>query len=482
MLEKIKTLSKDTLIYGANTIIGRFLGFFLVPFYTNKFLPEEFGIITIIYSYIAILNVFFSAGLESGFMKFYSTLETGTKKQNFSNPFILVFFNSLLLSSLIYLFSENLTAVFQVSGKFAYLIRYSALILFFDTLVLIPFAYLRLINRASSFAGIKIVNICLNVLLNILLIAFLNFGIEAVFISNLISSVVTLIMLVPVIKNNFTLGMNKELIKELLRFSIPYIPAGISANLIQIIDRPILKYLTDDKTVGIYTANYKLGIFMMLIVSMFEFAWRPFFLNNAKEPDAKLIFSKVMTLFILFASFVFLVISFFIKDAVKFNLPFEFHLIGTSYWAGLNIVPVILFSYLLYGIYINLMAGIQIEKKTKYLPAITGIAAVVNVISNFILIPEYSYMGAAFATLISYFVMMSGIYFVSQKYYRINYEYKKIGLIFLYLFIISGIGLYLEELNTFSPIIKILLILSFVILIHFTKVLNLSSIKQFFKK
>lgn len=482
MLEKIKTLSKDTLIYGANTIIGRFLGFFLVPFYTNKFLPEEYGIITIIYSYIAILNVFFSAGLESGFMKFYSTLETGTKKQNFSNPFILVFFNSLLLSSLIYLFSENLTAVFQVSGKFAYLIRYSALILFFDTLVLIPFAYLRLINRASSFAGIKIVNICLNVLLNILLIAFLNFGIEAVFISNLISSVVTLIMLVPVIKNNFTLEMNKELIKELLRFSIPYIPAGISANLIQIIDRPILKYLTDDKTVGIYTANYKLGIFMMLIVSMFEFAWRPFFLNNAKEPDAKLIFSKVMTLFILFASFVFLVISFFIKDAVKFNLPFEFHLIGTSYWAGLNIVPVILFSYLLYGIYINLMAGIQIEKKTKYLPAITGIAAVVNVISNFILIPEYSYMGAAFATLISYFVMMSGIYFVSQKYYRINYEYKKIGLIFLYLFIISGIGLYLEELNTFSPIIKILLILSFVILIHFTKVLNLSSIKQFFKK
>ena len=105
MLEKIKSLSKDTLIYGTNTIVGRFLGFFLVPFYTNKFLPDEYGIITIIYSYIAILNVFFSIGLESGYMKFASTQEVGTKKQNFSNPYIIVFVNSLFLSLLIFLFS-----------------------------------------------------------------------------------------------------------------------------------------------------------------------------------------------------------------------------------------------------------------------------------------------------------------------------------------------------------------------------------------
>ncbi|MBV6479887.1 MAG: hypothetical protein HGGPFJEG_02691 [Ignavibacteria bacterium] len=463
-----------------NTVIGRFLGFFLVPFYTNKFSPDDYGIITIIYSYIAILNVFFSAGLESGFMKFYSSPESGSKKQNFSNPLEIVLLNSFFLSILIYFFSDDLTTVFQVSGSYSYLIKYSALILFFDTIVLIPFAFLRINNKAFKFSGIKIVNITVNVILNVILISFFNFGIEAVFISNLIASIITLIMLFPVIKENFTFGFNKELIKELLKFSIPYIPAGISANLIQIIDRPVLKYLTDDKTVGIYTANYKLGIFMLLIVSMFEFAWRPFFLNNAREPDAKEIFSKVMTLFISAAGFIFLVISFFISDIVELKLPYNFNLIGKAYWSGLNIVPVILFSYLLYGIYINLMAGIQIEKKTKYLPLITGTAAFVNITSNFILIPEYSYMGAAVATLLSYFVMMAGIYYFAQKYYYIKYEFSKIGFAFVYIIGLSAIAIYLHYSGNLNFIFKIILISAYLLLIHFSKIINLKSLRNIF--
>lgn len=463
-----------------NTVIGRFLGFFLVPFYTNKFSPDDYGIITIIYSYIAILNVFFSAGLESGFMKFYSSPESGSKKQNFSNPLEIVLLNSFFLSILIYFFSDELTTVFQVSGSYSYLIKYSALILFFDTIVLIPFAFLRINNKAFKFSGIKIVNITVNVILNVILISFFNFGIEAVFISNLIASIITLIMLFPVIKENFTFGFNKELIKELLKFSIPYIPAGISANLIQIIDRPVLKYLTDDKTVGIYTANYKLGIFMLLIVSMFEFAWRPFFLNNAREPDAKEIFSKVMTLFISAAGFIFLIISFFISDIVELKLPYNFNLIGKAYWSGLNIVPVILFSYLLYGIYINLMAGIQIEKKTKYLPLITGTAAFVNITSNFILIPEYSYMGAAVATLLSYFVMMAGIYYFAQKYYYIKYEFSKIGFAFVYIIGLSAIAIYLHYSGNLNFIFKIILISAYLLLIHFSKIINLKSLRNIF--
>lgn len=480
MLDKIKSLSKDTLIYGVNTIIGRFLGFFLVPFYTNKFLPEDYGIVTVLYAYIAILNVFFSAGLESGFMKFYSSLEVGTKKQNFSNPFQLVLINSFFLSLLIYVFADDLTGVFQVKQQYSSLIKYSALILFFDTLVLIPFSYLRIINKAYKFSLIKITNIAVNVILNVVLISFYGMGIEAVFISNIAASLITLLMLLPIILKNLSMGFSKELLKELLKFSIPYIPAGISANIIQIIDRPVLKYLTDDETVGIYTANYKLGIFMMLIVSMFEFAWRPFFLNNAKDPDAKLIFSKVMTLFIAFSSFIFLVISFFISDIVKLNLPFNFNLIGKAYWEGLNIVPVILFSYLLYGIYINLMAGIQIEKKTKYLPLITGFAALINIAANFILIPHFSFMGAAIATLLSYFFMMSGIYYFSQKFYRIQYEFSSIGLIFLYLFAITATAYFLNAFEILNVAVKIFLIFFFLILVHFSGIVNLKRVGKLF--
>jgi len=406
-------------------------------------------------------------------------MEVGSKKQNFSNPYFIVIANSFFLSLLIYLFAPELTGVFQVSSDYAYLIRYSALILFFDTIVLIPFAYLRLNNKPKSFAGIKIINISINVILNVVLILYYNFGIEAVFISNLISSAVTFLMLIPVLKGNITFKFNKDLIKELLQFSIPYIPAGIAANIVQIIDRPILKYLTDDKTVGIYTANYKLGIFMMLIVSMFEFAWRPFFLNNAKDPDAKKLFSKILTVFIAFASVVFLFLTVFIDNIVKMDLPFGSHLIGEAYWSGLEIVPVILFGYLFYGMYVNFMAGIYIEKKTKYLPLITGLGAVVNVISNFILIPKFSYMGAAISTLVSYFVMMAGIYIVSQKFYKVNYEYKKIGIIFTSLISVTAIYFVLNSYMEINWIIKFIFPVIYIPIIYFTGIFNRNVIKKF---
>ncbi|MDQ3194711.1 MAG: oligosaccharide flippase family protein, partial [Bacteroidota bacterium] len=321
MIEKIKSLSKDTLIYGINTIAGRFLNFFLVPFYTNVFLPAEFGVIAVLYSYIALLNVVFSAGLESGYMKFASTKVIGTEKQNFSNPFLIILFNSFFLSILIFSFSSHLTGIFQIDENYSDLIKYSAAILFFDALVLIPFAYLRLNNIPKKFTGIKITNIVINVLLNIILIKYYHFGIEAVFISNLVASIITFIMLVPELLRRIDFSFNRELVSELMRFSLPYIPAAIAASIVQVINRPILKYLTDDTTVGIYQANYRLGIFMMLVVSMFEFAWRPFFLNNAKDPDAKKIFSKVLTIFVTGASFIFLIITVFINDVVNISIP-----------------------------------------------------------------------------------------------------------------------------------------------------------------
>ncbi|MEZ4823938.1 MAG: hypothetical protein R2942_16655 [Ignavibacteria bacterium] len=172
--------------------------------------------------------------------------------------------------------------------------------------------------------------------------------------SNLAASVITFIILIPLVLRNMDLTFNKELVSELLRFFITVYTCRIAANIVQIIDRPILKYLTDDKTVGIYQANYRLGIFMMLIVAMFEYAWRPFFLNNAKEPNAKSIFSKVLTYFLIGGSLVFLIITVFINDVVKMDLPFGFHLIevilGRTQYCSSNF-----FAYLLNGLYVNLI-------------------------------------------------------------------------------------------------------------------------------
>ncbi len=478
MLEKIKSLSKDTLIYGVSTIAGRFLNFLLVPLYTNIFPPGEFGVVANVFAYIAILNVFFTIGLESGYFKFASTLEVGDEKENFTHPFLGIFFNSLVLSLILFLFSGDFSYVFQVDVSRQILIKYTAVILFFDAVAIVPFAYLRLKTKPKLFATIKFINILINVIGNIVLILFLKHGIEAVFISNIIASVVTVILLLPVIVSNFEISFNKKLISELLRFSLPHIPSGISSNIVQVINRPILTALTNDTTVGIFQANYRLGIFMMLFVSMFEFAWRPFFLNNAKLPDAKKLFAKVMTIFVLAASFIFIILTLFIEDIATFKIPFKGYLIGKAYWGGLDVVPLVLMAYLFYGIYINLMAGIYIEKKTKYLPVITGSAAVINIVFNFLLIPVYGIMGAGITTLISYFTMAVGIYIVAQKYYYIKYDYLKILFIFVCTLLTVILFYSLKDSIQFLLLYKVILAVFFLLLTFLFKVIDIKTLRK----
>ncbi|MGH2576056.1 MAG: lipopolysaccharide biosynthesis protein, partial [Ignavibacteria bacterium] len=228
MLDKIRNLSKQTLIYGTSTIFGRFLNFILVPFYTNVFLPSEYGIFSVIFACIAFLNIFYSIGLESGYFKFASTLEVGDKKQNFSIPFLTILINSAVLSAIIFLFAGDIATLSGFGTNYTEIIRYASLILFFDALVLVPFAYLRLNNKAKIFAAVKIINIVVNVALNFILIIEFKLGVPAVFIGNLIASVVTFILLFPIVYNNLSFSFNKKLFDELLKFSLPYVPAGLA--------------------------------------------------------------------------------------------------------------------------------------------------------------------------------------------------------------------------------------------------------------
>jgi O-antigen/teichoic acid export membrane protein len=426
MLEKLKSLSKQTLIYGTSTIIGRFLNFILVPFYTNIFPPSEYGIVSVVFAYIAFLNIFYTLGFESGYFRFASLGELGDEKLNFSLPYNTIAVNSAFLSILILIFSSQINSLAGFKENNVEIVRYASLILFFDALSIIPFAYLRLKNKAGKFAAIKLINVSVNVTLNIVLIMVFKMGLVAVFISNLAASCLTFIILLPIVINNYTIHGHKELFKELVKFSLPYLPAGLSAIIVQVIYIPIIQALTDIQSVGIYNANYKMGIFMLLVVSMFDYAWRPFFLNSAKEPNAKQLFSKVLTYFVAASSILIIILTLFIEDIIRIPLPFKGFLIGQKYWGGVYIVPVILLSYLFYGIYINLMPGIYIEKKTKYLPYITGFAGILNIAVCFIFIPLWGLIGAAIATLLSYISMAVSIYFVTQKFYPIKYETPKV--------------------------------------------------------
>lgn len=461
MFDKLKELTKDTAIYGISTMVGRFLNFVLVPFYTNIFAPSDYGVVILIFSYIALLNIFFIYGLDAAFLKFAAFKDIGDEKDNFSTPYISIFFTSIFFGGIIILLHQNIAVSIGVPSDISYIIVLASLILFVDANGVIPFLKLRLERKAKLFSAIKITGIVTNIILNVILILVLDWGIEAIFISNLAGSFLALLLLSPTVLKYFRLSFHKQLFKRLLKFGLPYLPAGLAIMVVQVIDVPILESLTDMETVGIYKANYKLGIFMMLFVNMFQYAWQPFFLTNAKEENAKAMFSKVLTLFTLVGLIVVVLLSLFIPDLVKINIS-GFSLIGSAYWSGLYIVPVVLLAYLFNGLYVVFSAGIYIEEKTIYAPVVAGIGAASNIGINFLLIPVLGIMGAALATLGSYFLMALGYYLVTRKYYRIDYEYFKIAKMFTALVVTFGVYYYLIYSGQMLFIFKIIIAIIFV--------------------
>ena len=429
MLDKIKSLGADTAVYGVSTIIGRFLNFLLVPLYTNVLTTSQYGIVATVYSYIAFMNIIYIYGMESAYFKYASTKEIGSDKQIFSTPFFSILATSLILSTFIFLNSIKLSALVEVPLQYEDTVKYSAIILLLDSLTIIPFAALRLQRKVKKFATIKLVNIVINVSANVILLLKYHAGVEGIFISGVIASAITLVLLIPEILGKITLAFGDKISRHnilplysaLLKFGLPYIPAGLAAMMVQVIDRPILLAMTNESTVGIYQANYRLGIFMMLVVSMYDYAWRPFFLTHANDSDAKQLFAKILTYFTLLSSVLILLISLYIGDLVRFRVFGRF-VINPAYWSGLGIVPIVLIGYLFNGIFVNLMAGIYIEKKTGHLPYITGIGAAINILTNILLIPVLGMFGAAWATLFAYAGMALAIFVVSQKYYPVKYE------------------------------------------------------------
>jgi len=429
MFDKLKELSKDTAIYGLSTMAGRFLNFLLVPFYTQVFTTSDYGIVTNLYIFIAIFNVIFIYGMDAAYLKFAAVPSEKDDKDNFSTPYFSVLFAGLIFVSIILALKKIVFISFDLPFDRLNLIYLVVPILFIDALNVIPFIKLRIQRQAKKFATFKLLNILINVGLNLYLILKLRWGIEAVFISNIAASGITFLILFPTVLKYIRVKIRVDLLKRFLKFGIPYLPAGLASMFIQGIDRPILGHLTDLGTVGIYSASYKLGIFMMLFVSMFQYAWQPFFLQNAEEKNAKELFSKILTYFTIAASFILIIVSLFISDIVKINI-LGHSIINENFWGGLDIVPVILFGYLFNGLYVIFTAGIFIKGKSIYVPFITAIGAIVNIAVNFALIPSLGMMGAALATLAAYFAMSLSLYIVTQKIYKIEYEYKKMLKIF----------------------------------------------------
>jgi O-antigen/teichoic acid export membrane protein len=423
---QLRQLTSDTAVYGISTILGRFLNFLLVPFYTNVFPAAEYGYVTVVYSIIAFLNVVYTFGLEPAYMRFLEQKNEDERRELFSTAFWAIATAALTLTMVILVWKEGFAAMIGLPARWLAIVPLAAGTLAMDALNAIPFASLRMEKRARAFASIRFGAILINIALNLWFVLGLRMSIVAVFGAGIIASFATTLMLLPVCRRQLVFRIDTARLREMLAFGLPTLPAGLAAMVTQVIDRPLMMRMVDPATAGIYGANYRLGIFMMLVVTMFQFAWQPFYLQHASAPNAKPLFARVMTYFVFISLSVVLLVSFFIDDAATMPLPGRHALLGREYWSGLGIVPIVLFSYVWTGMSVILNAGLLIQKKTFYLAIVTAAGAVVNIAVNLLLIPRIGMYGGAIATLAAYMTMAALYWFITRTAYAVPYEYARL--------------------------------------------------------
>ena len=445
----LKKLVGQTAIYGLSSIVGRLLNFLLVPLYTGIFAPEEYGVLSELMVVVAFAMVVLTYGFETAFFHF-------TNKENDSEKVLSTGFTSLLTSSLLFLFiasnhSQNIANLLHVP-EHPNFINWLVWIMVLDVLTTLPFAKLRVCDRAWRFAFIRLTNITVNIGLNLffyLLCPYLlkqeialeiingiydpNVGIGYIFISNLIASSVMLILLSPeIFKLKFSFDF--QIWKKMIKYGFPLLIGGLAYVTNEMVDRLLLEYLLPADTataqVGIYSACYKVSIFMSLFIQAFRYGAEPFFFAQAQKKDAKKQYEIVMRYFIAFTAFIFLSINVFI-DIIKHFIQDE------AYHAGLDVVPILLLANLFLGMYYNLSVWYKVSEKTRFGAYLSVAGAAITIGLNILLIPTMSYMGSAWATLICYASMCVMSYVFSRRHYPISYNWKHISF-----YMISALSLF----------------------------------------
>jgi O-antigen/teichoic acid export membrane protein len=435
-VSRIRELFSDSLVYGLSSVVARFINYLLVPFYTFYFEPAEYGIIGLIYAAIVFLNVLFQFGMESAYIRYASDEKQAPEKVFVTLQLALLGVATGLGALLYWGGSPFLLPLMSLDFEGGQsLFGMMLVILWLDALGIVPFAHLRIVRKSFTYALIKLANVIINVGLNIYLVAFLGYGLEALLISNIVASGITLLLLI-----GFTLPLYKAapelaILKTALLFGLPYVPNGIGFAINEVLDRFFLVRLSPEQLsaiyevpysaeeiTGIYNACYKLAIFMLLTVQMFRLAWQPFFMRYAKDKDSPELFARVFLYFNAASALVFLGIGLFTAEIAALPIPIlDGTLIDSRYWAGLHIVPVLLLAYWFQGWFVNFSAGIFIQEKTIHFPKITLYGALVTLLGNLLITPLLGMLGAALATLGCYALMSMLAYYYARQLYPVQY-------------------------------------------------------------
>lgn len=464
-MSNLKKLAGQTAIYGLSSILGRSINFLLIIVYTAYLSKNALGAFTGIYALIGFLNIIFTYGMETSFFRF-ATGKNLSPQRVYNNTQSLLVTSSLLLGTGIFLLAPILATGMNYPGQ-AYLFRWVALILTFDAILAIPFAKLRLENKAVTFAVAKLANITLNVGFNLILIigfpiwiqngiipeGFLGYrsdwGVEYILLANLLANG----LIIPLVwwkAGFFSFRLEKSILQPMWRYSLPLLFMGLAGVTNELISRLLFEYVLPDgfyqgldsrAAAGVFGANFKLAILMNLVIQAFKYAAEPFFFRESDNKNSPQLYARVMHAFVIFCAILMIVIS------VNLNWLGPLFLRSEGYTEGLYIVPVLLMGYLLLGIYFNLSIWFKITDNTKYSFWITLIGAVVSIAVVIFLVPMYGYMGGALSTLACYLVMSIVCYLLGQKYYPIPYQTGKDLLYLLVAFGLSYLGFYWNPEN-----------------------------------
>ncbi len=467
MKEQLKSLSKDTMTYGLMIVISRFLTFALSLLYAHDLTTAEMGNLSTVLTLVLFSGILAAFGMEAGFFRFFDKEKPEENRRLFSNAYLTIAITSFFLSLILFLFAEHISELITDNAYGLPMIRYAAWIPFLDSIMLIPYAYLRMVNRTREFTITRFSVTVIAAGLSLLFVIVLKQGPTGALKAQFISSFIGAAVLFRHLIKNKLFKYDFSLYKKMLVFGLPTIPASLSAIILQISDQPLIKFLIGGEEgssqTGIYSINYKLGIPMMFFVTMFEYAWKPFYLNHRKDENAKDIFARVLTYFTLLASVIFLLISLFIDHIVQIPLSSTRTVIPAEYWQGLSIVPFVLLGYYFNGMFTNFTSAFYITKKTKYLPIAIGVAAIFNFTSNIIFIPIYGYIAAAYNTLLAYMISAGLLYYFQRKIYVVNYEW---GRIFKIVFSTGSIYIINYYFNNFENVLTDILFKTFLLCLH----------------
>ena len=472
----MKKLLNETIIYGIGAILPRVITFLLNPLYIHYIDREAFSVFTSLYSWIALINVVLTFGFETSFFRF--STEKENEKKAFDTSFWFIFGLASVFLISILAFSAPLSLILDYAKNPEYL-RWFAFIAFFDAICVIPFAWLRFHNMPIKYSVIRIASILVQTVSVVTLFIFVpkstseNLGLDGQvsypFISNLLGSLATFLLLLPIILK-IRFRFSKELFSRMIKYSWPIMIAGLAFQVNENYDKITQYYNISKADAGAYGGCYKLAVLMTLFVTAYRMGIEPYFFKQMNNANAKENYAKITEYFSFFASIVAMGIIANVSWLKKFFIT------DSSYWSAIDIVPVIVIANLCFGIYYNLSTWYKVTDRTKFGTFISWFGACLTIILHFLFLKKYGFMVSAWVTFIAYFSMMILSYFLGQKYYPIPYRVKKISFFLVLLMIFSFISVEFFKYNFWLS--NSLFVIYSGILLYSEKQFILSNIKK----